>query len=99
MSKGRRSAERLFYWSNMSSLPLARRKVRVRRPFIGRNLRLSMMTEVRLSFFPPVLEIQIPNLSGGQGLAFTETAGGVFRAQGTAAAGTVLISWPSFQTS
>src|ERR1700686_1361926 len=99
MSKGRRSAERLFYWANMSSLPLARRRVRVRRPFIGRNLRLSMMTEVRLSFFLLLLAIQIPNVSWGQGPALTTIAGTVYRADGTAAAGTVLISWPSFQTS
>ena len=38
-------------------------------------------------------------MSWGQGPALTTIAGTVYRADGTVAAGTVLISWPSFQTS
>jgi trimeric autotransporter adhesin len=69
------------------------------RSFAVNNKSLPMAAEVVISLVP-VLLMALTFSTGlqAQGPALTTISGTVYRADGTAASGTVLISWPSFQT-
>ncbi|MGO9403214.1 MAG: hypothetical protein ACLPVW_07065 [Terriglobales bacterium] len=55
--------------------------------------------KVAIFILPALLiGLTLPGALHAQGPALTTISGTVYRADGTAAAGTVLISWPSFQT-
>ncbi|MGD0506431.1 MAG: hypothetical protein ABSA27_01455 [Terriglobales bacterium] len=59
----------------------------------------SMTVEVALSLMLALLmALALPTTLQAQGPALTTISSTVYRADGTAASGTVLISWPSFQT-
>src|SRR5882672_5012741 len=83
MRKGRRSVERLFYWG----------------PGLARAARsgLGAGTVVLVRAALMVCLVAMPMLVWAQP-ALTTISDTVYRADGTAAAGTALISWPTFQT-
>src|SRR6202166_970980 len=99
MRKGRRSAERLSYWPGLGSRALTRREQEMPRSFAVNNKSFPMATEVVISLVL-VLLMALTFSTGlqAQGPALTTISGTVYRADGTAASGTVLISWPSFQS-
>lgn len=99
MRKGRRSAERLSYWPELGSRALTRREQEMPRSFAVNNKSLPMATEVVISLVL-VLLMALTFSTGlqAQGPALTTVSGTVYRADGTAASGTVLISWPTFQS-
>ena len=99
MREGRRSAERLSYWSERGP------KTRTRG---GREM-LRSIAEIKkhtskamgTGFFLALALLAGMSLSTGlraAGPGLTTISDTVYRADGSAAAGTVLISWPSFQT-
>ncbi len=99
MRKGRRSAERLSYWPASGSRALARREPEMPRLFAVNYKIFPMTVRVAISLalvlligFSLTTEVQ------AQGPALTTVSGTVYRADGTTASGTVLISWPSFQS-
>jgi hypothetical protein len=111
MRKGRRSVERLFYWpehwyercserwSESGSHALMRRKKDMPRSFEMNNGYFPKAVEVAISLALLLLmALALSATSWAQGPALTTVNGIVYRADGTAAAGTVLISWPSFQS-
>jgi hypothetical protein len=111
MRKGRRSVERLFYWpehryercserwSESGSHALMRRKKDMPRSFEMNNGYFPKAVEVAISLALVLLmALALSATSWAQGPALTTVNGIVYRADGTAAAGTVLISWPSFQS-
>jgi hypothetical protein len=101
MRKGRRSAERLFYWANLASrTPAAReREMPKSCPAKGTCLSEAARLAISLSLILILLmAVMTPIDLHAQGLTLTTISGTVYRADGTAASGTVLISWPSFQT-
>jgi len=53
---------------------------------------------IALALIATTMTLSMRALAQGQGPALTTISDTVYRADGTAAAGTVLISWPSFQT-
>ena len=69
------------------------------RSFAVNNKSFSMAAQVVISLMP-ILLIALTLSTGlqAQGPALTTISGTVYRADGTPASGTVLISWPSFQT-
>jgi hypothetical protein len=96
MRKARRSAERLSYWPALRSRALTRSAQEMPRSsgmhdksFPMATISLALMVLIALTFST--------NLQA-QGPALTTISDTVYRGDGTAASGTVLISWPSFQS-
>ncbi len=99
MRKGRRSAERLFYWPERETGAFTRRKQDMPRWLAANNELFRRAAKVAIFILPALLiGLTLPGALHAQGPALTTISGTVYRADGTAAAGTVLISWPSFQT-
>jgi hypothetical protein len=99
MRKGRRSAERLSYWPELGSRALTRREQEMPRSFAVNHKCFPMAAEVAISLVLVVLmALTFSTRLQAQGPALPTISGTVYRADGTAASGTVLISWPSFQT-
>ena len=99
MRKGRRSAERLSYWPELGSRALTRREQEMPRSFAVHNKRFPMTGEVVISLVLVVLmALTFSTRLQAQGPALTTVSGTVYRADGTVASGTALISWPSFQS-
>jgi len=99
MRKGRRSAERLSYWPETGSRALTRREQEMPRSFAVNHKCFPMAAEVVISLVLVVLmALTFSTRLQAQGPALTTISGTVYRADGTAASGTVLISWPSFQS-
>jgi len=98
MRKGRRSAERLFCWPELGSRALTRREQEMPRSFAVHH-KCFPMAEVVISLVLVVLmALTFSTRLQAQGPALTTISVPVHRADGTATSGTVLISWPSFQT-
>jgi hypothetical protein len=69
------------------------------RSFAVNNKSFPMAVEVVISLMLVVLmTLTLSSRSQAQGPALTTVSGTVYRADGTEASGTVLISWPSFQS-
>jgi len=99
MRKGRRSAERLSYWPELGSRALTRREQEMPRSFAVNNKCFPMAAEAVISLVVVVLMgLTLSTRLQAQGPALTTISGTVYRADGTAASGTALISWPSFQS-
>ena len=99
MRKGRRSAERLSYWPELGSRALRRREQEMPRSFAVNNKSFPITAEAVISLALVLLmALTMSTRLQAQGPALTTISGTVYRADGTAALGTVLISWPSFQT-
>ena len=99
MRKGRRSAERLYYWPELGSRALARREQEMPRSFAVNDKSFPMVAQVVISLtLVLVMALTLSTRLQAQGPALTTISGTVYRADGTAASGTVLVSWPSFQT-
>ncbi len=99
MRKGRRSAERLSYWPELGLRALMRREQEMPRSFAVNNKCFPMAAEVVISLVLALLmALGLSPTLQAQGPALTTISDTVYRADGTAASGTVLISWPSFQT-
>src|SRR6202165_5970255 len=99
MRKGRRSAERLSYWPELGSRARTRREQEMPRSFAVNNKCFPMAAKVAISLVLVLLmALTLSTRLQAQGPALTTISGTMYRADGTAAAGTVLISWPSFQT-
>ena len=99
--KGRRSAERLSYWPELGWRALTRREKDMRRWFAVNNKCFPMAAKVVIRLLLALLMALTLALSStlqAQGPALTTISDTVYRADGTAASGTVLISWPSFQS-
>jgi hypothetical protein len=94
MRKARRSEERLSYWPEFGSRALRGREQEMPRRFAVNDKHFPM---AGLAVLLALALLLSPTLKA-QGPALTTVSGTVYRADGTAAAGTVLISWPSFQT-
>src|SRR6267378_7901048 len=98
MQKDRRSAERLSYWPELGSRALTRREQKMPRWFAVNNKCFPVAAEVVISLVLVLLmALALPSRLLAQGPALTTVSGTVYRADGTVASGTVLISWPSFQ--
>jgi hypothetical protein len=99
MRKRRRSAERLSYWLELGSQALTRREKQMPRSFAVNNKWFPMAAEVMVSLtLVLLLTLTWSTKLQAQGPALTTISDTVYRADGSAASGTVLISWPSFQT-
>jgi len=68
------------------------------RSFAVNNNYFLMAARVVISLLIASLALTLPTTLQAQGPALTTISGTVYRADGTAASGTVLVSWPSFQT-
>ncbi len=68
------------------------------RKFAVNNNYFSMAAQVVISLLIALLALTLSTTLQAQGPALTTISGTVYRADGTAASGTVLVSWPSFQT-
>jgi len=98
MRKGRRSAERLSYWPEVGSRALTRRE-EMPRSFAVNNKSFPMTAEMVISLVLVLLmALTLSTKLQAQGPALTTVSGTVYRADGTVASGTALISWPSFQS-
>ena len=99
MRKGRRSAERLSYWPELGSRALTRGEQEMPRSFAVINACFRIAAEAVISLVLVVLMgLTFSTRLQAQGPALTTISGTVYRADGTAASGTALISWPSFQS-
>ena len=99
MRKGRRSAERLSYWPELGSRALTRREQEMPRSFAVNNKCFPMAAEVVIALLLVLLmALTLTTTLQAQGPALTTISDTVYRADGSAASGMVLISWPSFQT-
>jgi len=99
MRKARRSAERLSYWPEFGSHALTRREQEMPRWFAVNNNYFSRAAQGVISLMIALLTTLMLSITfQAQGPALTTISDTVYRANGTAASGTVLISWPSFQT-
>src|ERR1700730_6677300 len=99
MRKGRRSAERLSYWPELGTRALTRREQEMPRSFAVNNKSFPMTAEVVIWLVLVLLmALTLATRLQAQGPALTTVSGTVYRADGTAASGTALISWPSFQS-
>jgi hypothetical protein len=99
MRKGRRSAERLSYWPELGSRALTRREQQMPRRFAVNNKCFPMAAQVVIFLVVALLTaLSLSTKLQAQGPALTTISDTVYRADGSAASGTVLISWPSFQT-
>ena len=95
----RRSAERLSYLAELGWRALTRREKDMRRWFAVNNKCFPMAAEVVISLLLALpMGLTLSSMLQAQGPALTTISDTVYRADGTAASGTVLISWPSFQT-
>jgi hypothetical protein len=71
----------------------------MRRRFAVKNRYFPVAAEVLISLMLALMTaLTLSTMLQAQGPALTTISGTVYRADGTAASGTVLISWPSFQT-
>src|SRR5258708_9492647 len=83
----------------MELAPLTRREQEMPRSFAVDNKSFSMVATVVISLMVILLiALTLSTRLQAQGPALTTISGTVYRADGTAASGTALISWPSFQT-
>jgi hypothetical protein len=99
MRKGRRSVERLSYWPELGSRALTRREQEMPRSFAVNHRSFRMAAKAVISMLPALLvALTLSTALQAQGPALTTISSTVYRADGTAASGTALISWPSFQT-
>jgi hypothetical protein len=100
MPKCCRSAERLFYWTKLGwSHLVTRRMTGVTMPVMEDAARVSTLrAEVLLPAVGLLMALVLSSTVLAQGPSVTTISGTVYRADGSAAAGTALISWPSFQT-
>jgi hypothetical protein len=96
MRKACRSAERLSYWPALRSRALTRREQEMPRSS-GMHDKCFQMAAISLALMVLIALTLSTNLHA-QGPALTTISDTVYRADGTAASGTVLISWPSFQS-
>src|SRR5580692_7168786 len=97
MRNARRSAERLSYWSEPGLYALTRRETGMPRSFAENNTSFPRMANAVISLVLTLLVVlTIPASSYAQGPALTTISSTVYRADGTAAEGTALITWPSF---
>jgi hypothetical protein len=89
MRTGCRSVERLFYWWKIKRVPTTAGRHNPKAPlfFFKGKACLAVMLLAALTMSTIVL---------GQGPALTTISDTVYRADGSLAAGTVLISWPAF---
>jgi hypothetical protein len=97
MQKRRRSAERLSYWLELRPHTLTRREQEMPRSFVWKKcfpMAADLMTCLLLAM---AMTLILSSKLQAQGPALTTISGTVYRADGSAASGTVLISWPSFQ--
>jgi hypothetical protein len=98
MRKARRSAERLSYWPEVGSRALTRREQGMPRSSAVNSKCLPTAAKA-LIFLELVLLVALTSTKlQAQGPALTTISDTVYRADGTGASGTALISWPSFQT-
>ena len=97
MRKGRRSAERLSYWPELGSRALTRREQEMPRSLADKCFPMVAKVVISLALVL-LIALTLSTKSQAQGPALTTISDTVYRADGTAASGTVLISWPSFQT-
>jgi hypothetical protein len=100
MPKCCRSAERLFYWTKLGwSRLVTRRMAGVTMPVMEGDAHVSTLrAEMLLPAVALLMALVLSSAVLAQGPSLTTISGTVYRADGSAAAGTVLISWPSFQT-
>src|SRR6266849_2806287 len=99
MRKARRSAERLSYWPEFRSHALTRREQEMPIWFAVNNSYFSRAAQGVISLMIALLTTLMLSITfQAQGPALTTISDTVYRADGAAASGTVLISWPSFQT-
>src|SRR6202171_1382650 len=99
MRKGRRSAERLSYWPELGSRALTRREQEMPRSFASNNKSFPMTAKAVISLaLVLAMALTLSTRLQAQGPALTTVSGTVYRADGTVASGTALISWPSFQS-
>jgi len=100
MPKCCRSVERLFYWTKLGwSHLVTRRMTGVTMPVMEGDAHVSTLrAEVLLPVVALLMALVLSSTVLAQGPSLTTISGTVYRADGSAAAGTVLISWPSFQT-
>jgi len=99
MREGRRSAERLSYWSELGPHALTRRKQDMPRWLAVNHERFPRAAKALISMLAALLMAwTLSTTLYAQGPALTTISDTVYRADGSAASGTVLISWPSFQT-
>jgi len=100
MPKGCRSAERLFYWTKLGwSRLVMRRMAGVTMPVMEGDAHVSTLrAEMLLPAVALLMALVLSSAVLAQGPSLTTINGTVYRADGSAAAGTALISWPSFQT-
>ncbi len=99
MRKARRSAERLSYWPAMGSHALTKREQEMPISFAVNKKYFPMTAKAVICLALALLiGLTLSIESQAQGPALTTISDTVYRADGTAASGTVLISWPSFQT-
>jgi len=96
MRKARRSAERLSYWPASGSRALRRKEHGMPRWFAANNE--SFPTVAVSLALVLLIALTLSTKLQAQGPALTTISATVYRADGTAASGTVLISWPSFQS-
>jgi hypothetical protein len=96
MRKARRSAERLSYWSALRSRALKRREQEMP-SWSGMHDKSFPMAAISLAMVV-LIALTLPTNLQAQGPALTTISDTVYRADGSAASGTVLISWPSFQS-
>jgi hypothetical protein len=93
MRKGRRSAERLSYWPELGWRALKRREQDMPRTFAVNSKHFPMAAKAVISALPPLLiALMLSTTLWAQGPALTTISDTVYRADGTAATGTVLIS-------
>jgi hypothetical protein len=92
MGKICRSGERLSYWPVLRAD--TRRKTEMRTWFAKDNNCFRMVWAT----ISVVIILTLPTTLRAQGPALTTVSDTVYRADGSAASGTALISWPSFQT-
>src|ERR1700691_248071 len=103
MRQASRSAERLFYWPEAGPRALTRREQDMPGWFavnsaVSRKL-FPMAARLVISLSLALLmALMVSTAMQAQGPALTTISDIVYRADGTPASGTVLISWPSFQT-
>ena len=104
MRKSGRSEERLSYWPGSGSHALNGREQKMPRSFalkLNRSSKRSFpaMAEVLISLLLVLAAaLTFSSKLHAQGPALTTISDTVYRADGSPALGTVLISWPSFQT-
>src|SRR5208282_477111 len=91
-----RSAERLSYWPASGSRALRRKEHGMPRWFAANNE--SFPTVAVSLALVLLIALTLSTKLQAQGPALTTISATVYRADGTAASGTVLISWPSFQS-